>query len=55
MRLIQEHEDRGLTEQELAAARSVVDFDADEATCPACGTAFPTSTTRCPECDLNFG
>jgi predicted amidophosphoribosyltransferase len=52
---MQEHEERHLTPTERSAARAVVDFDAAEATCPACGTQFPTSATRCPDCGLNFG
>ena len=53
--MIQVHEDRGLSDVERSAARAVVDFDAPEAACPACGTTFPTSSTRCPDCGLNFG
>lgn len=53
--MIRALEERGMSEEERAAAHNVVDFDAEEATCPACGTAFPTTATRCPECDLNFG
>jgi hypothetical protein len=37
-----------------ALATAVFDPDAATATCPACATTFPTSSTRCPECDLNF-
>lgn len=44
-----------MSRTELAAARHVVDFDAAEAQCPACGTRFPTTVRRCPECGLNFG
>ncbi len=49
-----EQEERQLDEAGRAAAQ-IVDFDAAEATCPACGTAFATTSTRCPECGLNFG
>ena len=46
----------GLSEEEARAAEMVVDFDAEETTCPACMTTFKTTgTTRCPECGLNFG
>jgi predicted amidophosphoribosyltransferase len=47
--------DRGLTEAERAAADTVVDFDADETTCPACQTPFRPPAARCPECGLHFG
>jgi hypothetical protein len=33
----------------------VVDFDADETTCPACLTVFTTDVPMCPECGLRFG
>ena len=52
---MQDHEERGMSETERAAARTVVDFDAAETTCPACGTSFATDATRCPDCGLNFG
>ncbi len=34
---------------------SVYDPNANEATCPACGTVFSTQLAECPECGLNFG
>lgn len=53
---IEIHWNAELADDERAAAETVVDFDAEETTCPACGTSFPTSKTdRCPECGLNFG
>ena len=36
-------------------ADSVYDSSAGQATCPACGHTFPTSTTTCPDCGLCFG
>jgi tRNA(Ile2) C34 agmatinyltransferase TiaS len=47
--------DAQTTEEEREAARRVVDFDAQEAECPACGTKFATTSKRCPDCGLNFG
>ena len=38
-----------------AQVNSVYDTEKESATCPACGTDFPTSLTECPECGLNFG
>jgi len=54
VRVLKEHEEHGLDDVARAAARPV-DFDAPEATCPACGTTFPTTSPRCPDCGLNFG
>ena len=45
-----------MTPEGRKAAETVADLDAEETTCPACQTVFPTAgVTRCPECDLNFG
>ena len=53
---IETHWNSELADDERVAVETVVDFDAEETTCPACGTAFPTSgAERCPECGLNFG
>lgn len=53
---IENHWDSELPETERYAPVEVMDFDAGEATCPACQTPFPTAdATRCPECGLNFG
>ena len=47
---------QGLSEVELAAADHVVDLEADELQCPACGTAFANeSQDHCPECGLRIG
>ena len=39
----------------LESADAVVDMDADETACPACGTAMPGGVLRCPSCLLRFG
>lgn len=52
---LREHEESGLDQTALEAKRHVVDFDAPEAVCPACGTNFATTSARCPDCGLNFG
>lgn len=53
---IEVHWNAELGEDELKAVDTVVDLDAEAATCPACGTPFATSDAgRCPECGLNFG
>ena len=53
---IEVHWNAQLADDERAAAETVVDLDAAEATCPACGTPFPTNdASRCPEGGLNFG
>jgi len=38
-----------------AALDAVFDPSQAEATCPACGTVFPTTSSECPECGLGFG
>lgn len=45
-----------MTEVELRAADHVVDLDAPELTCPACGAAFANeAASRCPDCGLRLG
>ncbi len=39
---------------EREAASKVVDLDADERECPACGERFGAAA-RCPGCGLNLG
>ena len=46
---------RALDDHDLSGCDAVVDMDAGEATCPACGFTFQTSTTTCPDCGLCFG
>jgi rubrerythrin len=56
--VLREFHNRGLSEAERAAADLVVDFDADETTCPACLTTFATANAadgKCPACGLRFG
>lgn len=38
-----------------AAADAVLDFNAAEMQCPACGHAFPTGPNECPDCGLFLG
>jgi len=45
----------GLSEEEARAAEMVVDFDAEETTCPACMTTFRPDAPMCPGCGLRFG
>ncbi len=44
-----------MTEEERAAAEAVVDLDAAENTCPACGFTVPGGAERCPDCGLRLG
>ncbi len=46
--------DQGLSEAELDAANLIVDFDAEETTCPACLASFAPKAAgdRCPDCGL---
>jgi len=52
--LLETHWHAGASDEERAAAAAVVDLDADELTCPACGDTF-ASAGRCPGCGLNLG
>jgi hypothetical protein len=45
----------GDSAEAVAAAGHVIDLDAEQATCPACMTSFPTDATRCPGCGLRLG
>ncbi len=55
-RVLKELSERGMTDQDRDAMETVVDFDADETTCPACGHAFPPAgVSACPDCGLSFG
>jgi uncharacterized OB-fold protein len=40
------------SKEEQAAAEAVVDHNASEITCPACGTTFAPGTPECPDCGL---
>jgi hypothetical protein len=44
-----------LEQYDHSNADSVFNPEAGEACCPACGHAFPTTETTCPDCGLNFG
>ena len=43
-----------LTDYDTSLAGEVFDAGRDEATCPACGCRFPTSSSACPDCGLSF-
>lgn len=42
------------SEAERRAATSVIDHNAAEITCPACGTTFATGPAECPDCGLGL-
>lgn len=44
----------GASDAERHAATAVVNLDADQIQCPACGAGF-AKQGRCPECGLNLG
>ena len=44
----------GLADHDVRLVGSVYDSNASEATCPACGFCFSTSTDVCPDCGLCF-
>ncbi len=43
------------SDEERAASDAVINFNAAEITCPACGTSFPTGPAECPDCGLFLG
>jgi hypothetical protein len=43
-----------LTDYDTSLADEVFDAGRNEATCPACGCRFPTSSSTCPDCGLSF-
>ena len=59
--VLQLFHDQGLSEAERTAASLVVDFDAEETTCPACLSTFAPKAEdgaerdRCPDCGLFLG
>jgi predicted RNA-binding Zn-ribbon protein involved in translation (DUF1610 family) len=53
--LISERWAAGIDPEAVASAERMVDLDAAEAACPACGEAFQPSALRCPACGLRFG
>lgn len=53
--LEQEHrKSTGLADHDTSLVGAVYNVQAKEATCPACGFQFPTSSTTCPDCGLCF-
>ena len=44
----------GLDAEQQAIADGVLDFNAEEMTCPACLTTFATGPEECPDCGLNL-
>ncbi len=44
-----------LDDAERASADVVLDFGANEMTCPACMTRFATGPRECPDCGLFLG
>ncbi len=44
-----------MTPEERAAAEAVIDLDAEENACPACGGRIPGEARMCPECGLVLG
>jgi rubrerythrin len=49
------HRATALGEHDATHAGAVFNPEAEEAVCPACGFAFATTTTTCPDCGLCFG
>ena len=54
MQELEDHWQRNASAVERQAADAVIDLDADEFTCPACGASF-AKAPRCPECGLRLG
>ncbi|WP_339134563.1 MAG: hypothetical protein WGN25_15700 [Candidatus Electrothrix sp. GW3-4] len=44
----------GLEDHDLSTAGAIIDTEAEQATCPACGYSFSTTETTCPDCGLCF-
>lgn len=60
LQLLEEHERAELSRMDpdgsvTRAAEHVIDLDADEASCPACGAGIPQGRLRCPGCGLRIG
>lgn len=45
----------GLDPEQRKQAEAVIDLEADENACPACGTGFAGAPSHCPECGLRIG
>jgi len=58
-RLLQAHLQAHFSDGEraalAAAASAVLDFDAPQMRCPACGFEFETGPKECPDCGLFLG
>ncbi len=54
-RLIRAHFDADLSAEQLAAANAVIDLDAQEGSCPACGSPIVPGGMRCSSCGLRWG
>jgi hypothetical protein len=44
-----------LAHHENVNGETIFNPNESEAQCPACGHAFPTTETTCPDCGLSFG
>jgi hypothetical protein len=44
-----------LEDHDTSHVDNIFDTSASEANCPACGYAFPTTSTECPDCGLSLG
>ncbi len=42
------------SDEERRASEQVVDHNAGEITCPACGETFSSGPSECPECGLGL-
>ena len=54
-KLIDEEFLDGLDPEARQAAGAIIDLDADENACPACGGKLASIPGRCPDCGLNIG
>ena len=55
MRCIEAEFLEGLDEDARRAATAVIDLDAAENACPACGDPFTGAPSSCPSCGLRIG
>ncbi|MGD2064812.1 MAG: hypothetical protein PVF51_14720 [Nitrospirota bacterium] len=46
--------DRQASVAERRAAAAVIDHNAPQITCPACGMTFATGPSECPDCGLGL-
>jgi predicted amidophosphoribosyltransferase len=54
-RAVEAHWEADLSAEARERSRAVIDLDAEENACPACGAQFRTSAGRCGDCGLRFG